>query len=337
MHFFCLNNSYIMVIIFSQAIEHTTIQVIDWIVHCNGSFKRINGTDFYKDFNLKITSAGTELDLENVNWSEANVIWLWRWMGFEERHDNFFRQNSKAIDPIKYQLNQFLRAELKTLISFFFNFVPKQKLFSRADMEELNKLLVLNKARELGIDVPKTFVLAKKKAFNSIRENAALITKALSNAPIIEHEGDTFHGYTAVVAELPDESSDQFSPSLFQDHIQKKYEIRSFFLGGNFYSMAIFSQSDEQTTVDFRVYNYVRPNRTVPFQLPRPLEDKLRTLLDFFQLKSGSIDIIKTTDNRYVFLEINCSGQFGMVSIPCNYYLEKKMAQELIKHNSNEI
>lgn len=97
--------------------------------------------------------------------------------------------------------------------------------------------------------------------------------------------------------------------------------------------MAIFSQSDFQTEVDFRNYNYDYPNRTVPFKLPDALESKLNKLADFFGLTTGSFDIIKTTDNQYIFLEVNSDGQFGMVSYPCNYYLEKKVATELINLN----
>ena len=41
---------------------------------------------------------------------------------------------------------------------------------------------------------------------------------------------------------------------------------------------------------------------------------------------TGSIDLILTPQGEYVFLEINPEGQFGMVSHPCNYYLEREMA-----------
>jgi len=46
-------------------------------------------------------------------------------------------------------------------------------------------------------------------------------------------------------------------------------------------------------------------------------------------LNSGSIDILVTPNNEYVFLEVNPVGQFGMVSQPCNYYLEKRIAERL--------
>jgi D-alanine-D-alanine ligase-like ATP-grasp enzyme len=52
-------------------------------------------------------------------------------------------------------------------------------------------------------------------------------------------------------------------------------------------------------------------------------------------LNCGSLDLIKSKDGRYVFLEVNPSGQFGMVSYPCNYYLEEEVAKSLILKSSN--
>ena len=47
------------------------------------------------------------------------------------------------------------------------------------------------------------------------------------------------------------------------------------------------------------------------------------------ELNSGSIDLILDKKNRFVFLEINPIGQFGMTSFPCNYSIEKEIAKYL--------
>jgi hypothetical protein len=46
-------------------------------------------------------------------------------------------------------------------------------------------------------------------------------------------------------------------------------------------------------------------------------------------LDTGSIDLICTSSGRIVFLEVNPVGQFGMVSKPCNYKLEHRLAEHL--------
>ena len=120
-----------------------------------------------------------------------------------------------------------------------------------------------------------------------------------------------------------------FYPSLVQKQISKKIEIRSFYLNGIFYSMAIHSQQIQQTSTDFRKYSYTYPNRTIPFKLPETLEAKLKRLMEQLEMTTGSIDLIYSLDKEFYFLEVNPVGQFGMVSYPCNYYIEKIIATEL--------
>ena len=96
--------------------------------------------------------------------------------------------------------------------------------------------------------------------------------------------------------------------------------------------MAIFSQNNEKTKLDFRNYDYSFPNRKTPFILPSKIEKKIRNFMNFIKLNCGSLDLILTPNSEYVFLEVNPVGQFGMVSSPCNYELEKKIANKLINY-----
>lgn len=59
--------------------------------------------------------------------------------------------------------------------------------------------------------------------------------------------------------------------------------------------------------------------------------------MKLMDLNTGSIDMIKNKNNEYIFLEVNPVGQFSMVSYPCNYYIEEKIASYLInKDKKNE-
>ena len=120
-----------------------------------------------------------------------------------------------------------------------------------------------------------------------------------------------------------------FFPSLFQVEVKKDYELRIFYLRGDFYAMAIFSQEYEMARTDFRKYSGEKPLKCVPYSLPDEIKKKLKKLMDMLSLNTGSIDMIVDTAQKYYFLEVNPSGQFGMTSEPCNYYLEKKIAQYL--------
>ena len=109
----------------------------------------------------------------------------------------------------------------------------------------------------------------------------------------------------------------------------KEIELRIFYLHGEFYSSAIFSQRDPQTRIDFRHYNNEKPNKVIPYKLPVEQEKKLQSLMQISGLNSGSIDMVLTDKGEYVFLEINPIGQFEQVSIPCNYNIFKKIAEIL--------
>lgn len=117
---------------------------------------------------------------------------------------------------------------------------------------------------------------------------------------------------------------------MIQEKIDKAYELRIFYLCGEIFGMAIFSQSIDQTRVDFRKYNWEKPNRYEPVSVPKELKDKIKLLMNVLKLNTGSLDFIKAKDGNYYFLEINPTGQFGMMEGPCNYPLHKRVAQVLV-------
>jgi D-alanine-D-alanine ligase-like ATP-grasp enzyme len=99
--------------------------------------------------------------------------------------------------------------------------------------------------------------------------------------------------------------------------------------------MAIFSQRNNRTSIDFRRYDEERPNHSVPFNLPADIKQKLRRFMREIDLDSGAIDMIYNNNGNYCFLEVNPVGQFGMISFPCNYKIEKKIAEILIQQYAN--
>ncbi len=163
-----------------------------------------------------------------------------------------------------------------------------------------------------------------------IKKHGEVICKSITDAEVFMYENQMYMPYTITLTSSNlNELSDTFFPSLFQKAINKEFEIRTFFLNGEMFSMAMFTQSKESTKSDFRKYDYSNPTRSVPFNLPSEVCEKLIAFMDAFDLNCGSIDLIRTDEGKYYFLEVNPTGQFGMVSYPCNYYLEEKVALTL--------
>ena len=51
-------------------------------------------------------------------------------------------------------------------------------------------------------------------------------------------------------------------------------------------------------------------------------------------LNTGSIDLLLTGKGDYYFLEVNPVGQFEWLNYYGNFFLEKKIAEELIKRGA---
>ena len=123
--------------------------------------------------------------------------------------------------------------------------------------------------------------------------------------------------------------SEVIYPSMLQAYIDKKFEIRTFYLRGELYSMAIFSQNDDKTKLDFRNYNDDFPNRMIPYQMPEDMTIKIRSFMNAINLNTGSLDFIMTNKDEYFFLEVNPAGQYGMIEAHCFYSLDEKIANYL--------
>lgn len=236
----------------------------------------------------------------------------------------------RNVDEYDYHTN--LIEEFDTVKGFIEQSLSENIHIGTIGSQDVNKLNVLNIARFIGIDIPNTYVITGKEALITLinNNNDIFITKALAS-PITSKTGRyTSIAYSSILGfEEIANLSDIFFPSLIQQYIKKEFELRIVFLNGEFFSSAIISQNNEQTSVDYRRYDLEKPNRVLPYKLPSVIEKKLTLLMEKLKLNFGSIDMIYSKDDKYVFLEVNPVGQFGFVSSQCNYHIEKHIANFL--------
>ena len=309
--------------------ELTTDEVMDWLYFYGADFHRINGEDLeIEDFSLEL---GTDNIKDSIisKFSEAGVIWYRRW--YEVANNIQYFENIEPKEAANYFF--YSKSEVSYLSAFVFKAFENKFWVDYPPSTNVNKLSVLDKARSLGFKIPETLVTNKKATLKQfLFKHKVIITKPISEVLFLNLKGYHFLTTTKkITRKNVDNLPDVFAVSLLQEMINKKFEIRVFILGEELYSMAIFSQNDSKTIDDFRNYNRERPNRFVPYILPKEIQKRIMDLMKALNLKSGSVDLIKSIDDEFVFLEINPNGQFGMVSKPCNYFLEKKMAEYLIK------
>ncbi len=329
-----------MIVILSSSSDFSTSQVIDWLLFYKAGFVRLSDEDAL-DIQISLTNESGPSDTtitcpgkDPISFAAINTYWYRR--GFVRNTysplsgnnpqstyiSRFIFEEHQAVNEA---LNALFKSDINHLGAFKDNF--------------LNKLDVLNAARRLGLQIPNTLVTTQKKDIESFIERfPKCITKAITNGFTFKIKETTYFLHTiALDATKVEGFPERFPSILVQEQLPKKYELRIFFLKDKFYSSVIFSQNDPKTSLDFRNYNNEKPNRVCPFTLPETIEQNLRNLMQHFDIKTGSIDLVVTEDDRFVFLEVNPIGQFRQVSNPCNYYLEEKIAKTLIDYGEKTV
>ncbi|AZA79210.1 grasp-with-spasm system ATP-grasp peptide maturase [Chryseobacterium sp. G0186] len=300
-----------MILIISNNGDSTTTKVIKYLSAMGKKFIRVHEDEF---FEIKADKKRIYLisDRNNFFLDEIESTWYRRGgLKFKRFHYNNDAVNHH-MDEHQHWLEDYV---IKTLES--------KKTINKQSNNHVNKLLVLEQAKKIGLNVPEYFLAENT---DEVIVNKT-ITKPITENVILDSVDKNLNGiiYTSVIQE---KEKDNFFLTFFQEKIEKDFEIRSFYLHGKMWSTAIISQNDEQTKTDFRKYNYKRPNRKVRYQLPENIEEKAHQLMQLLDLSCGSIDFIKSGDTFY-FLEVNPTGQFIGLSDICNYSLEKEIAQYL--------
>ena len=208
-----------------------------------------------------------------------------------------------------------------------------------------NKIENLTQAAKAGLTVPDTLVtndMRELVAFAATREK--IISKDIAFPPVTLTFNERYAVHIGQGIQLLTqqdivglsqryESHPVAGFSLYQQYVEKRYELRIFYLQGRCYAMAIFSQANEKTKTDFRNYDNERPNRCAPYQLPGLLQHKIHRLMQAIGMNCGSLDMIVTPEFEFVFLEVNPVGQFQWLSRNCNYDIEQQLAIALINED----
>ena len=156
----------------------------------------------------------------------------------------------------------------------------------------------------------------------------------LLQAPVVETGcADDPHRmcYTNIVTEQALKRAELIrnNPSLFQEYIEKDYELRITVLENKVVPIRINSQNSERSTVDFRRYDFEKVSYELA-EIPPMVERFCLNLIRHYGLLFGEIDMIKAKDGRYVFLEINPNGQWLWLELQSGYNLTKDVAENLL-------
>lgn len=338
-----------MLFIQSNRFDVSTIDVLDWLYFLDG---KLNSCIFhdtavineivYKISNDEQENLSLKTDKGEISSKEIDAFWYRRG---SFNHAPFINDQATAIHHSllaqRFQRN-FYR-EREQLGKCIYTLLQHNGKVNTYEENFTNKIANLSTAKNVGLKIPDTLVTNNfKELLVFSKKHSKILTKDIE-FDTINFAYDEVHNvsiYATVTILTPadikllkekENSSCHFS--LFQQYIEKKIELRIFYLNGLFYPMAIFSQENDKTKTDFRNYDRERPNRCIPYKLPENIESMLMAFMQKMELNSGSIDMILTPEQDYVFLEVNPVGQFQWVSRYCNYNIEKQIANHLLNHS----
>ncbi|WP_434426460.1 grasp-with-spasm system ATP-grasp peptide maturase [Nannocystis pusilla] len=325
-----------MILIFSNSGDPSTLDVMRWIHHLSpAKVVRINADEQYRvaltfaddDFFVQVNDDAFRLADVSSAWLRKGGFWF----------KGLFPAVTAAGRPaLTRHVSQMLERENRTLRDHFHYVLRKRcAVLGSAHGSTPNKLVVLEHARELGLRTPSFSVSNQRShAEGLVASGGGYVTKAMSDGLYLFDATESKTGYFTYTEALGPQTLEgvgaSMAPSFFQRYVDKAFELRIFFLDDQFRAGAIFSQNDEQTRVDYRKYNDVRPNRVIPFRLPKEIEDKLSRLARALDLNTGSFDMIVDSQGEFYLLEVNPVGQFGPLSEKCNMGIERMIAERLV-------
>ena len=222
-----------------------------------------------------------------------------------------------------------------------------------------SKAYQLNVARKVGLSVPRTLIsndLEQVLNFTDQCDGKVLfkpfggpqVSPPVTQEEVISQFGDNLkrpvdlnpseqmppHIFSQILTEekLNHLKEIEYCPAIFQEYVEKNVELRITIIGEKIFSSEIHSQVYPETQVDFR--RFVTTGKKLPHvatKIPTDLEDKLQNLMKELGLVFGCIDVIKTPDGEYVFLEVNPAGYWMWVEEATGMPITDALIEELAR------
>lgn len=173
------------------------------------------------------------------------------------------------------------------------------------------KILQLHAAERIGFEIPRTLIStspAEVRAFYEACERD-IVTKALSLSWFEKNDRISIIR-TRGISESDMQRADniRLCPTLFQERIPKRSEVRVTIVGNKVFACEIHSQYQENTALDYK--GNIASLRLEPFVLPEDVARNCLEMIESFGLHYGAIDLILTPEGQFVFLELNPNGQW---------------------------
>jgi len=226
------------------------------------------------------------------------------------------KPNDYTLPPDLMEFEKFLREELRAVVGGMYRTMSGVLWVNPIDTQRRAsyKLLQLDTAMRVGLEIPATIVTnspATAADFAEKHGREGIAIKTVGSGLVHLPPGYTIFTNRVESSALQCKEKVECFPQLFQAYVPKELELRVTVVGQQIFVCEMETQASPlaASRVDWRRYDL----ENVPYRpgvLPAEVEKGLRLLMSELGLQYGAVDMIRTPKGRYVFLEVNPSGQW---------------------------
>jgi glutathione synthase/RimK-type ligase-like ATP-grasp enzyme len=271
-----------------------------------------------------------------IDFADVRSAWLWRgWQRFPDEEP--LRDLATKTNEWSFYRSEWLTYHKGFTLSLAHSgvFCVNPPPLNLAFEEKCCQLML---AARSGLRIPPTLYsarLAPVREFHEAHGGKVIYKPFTSFAHLLETEPEQpLRGvklYTSRIKEEQLVEGPGFipTPGIFQPYVEKKLELRIVVVGRRLFACAIHSQQSERSREDWRRYD-LENTPYVPYDLPPDIAEKILNFMGRLGLVFGSIDMIVTPEDEYIFLEVNPNGQFDWVAKRTGLPLYEHLAAMLI-------
>lgn len=197
-----------------------------------------------------------------------------------------------------------------------------------ATIQGERKLLQLSIAKKLGLKTPSTLVTNDPQKIKKFIKRKPAIIKPISHGLQVTNE-KTFSIYTSAINQndIQDEKQLFEVPSFIQEKIENKSDIRVTVIDKSIFAVSIKKDNDEE--IDWRKPTVIKSYSII--SLPDEINDKLLKLNNELGLRYSAIDLIQTSEDDYIFLEVNPAGEWVWLERELELEISNKIIKALLE------